>query len=131
MALGWISVLKLVPWGGVIEATPQIVQAAKKLLGSTKKKDADPVTNNNANAGLYAQAPAPVTVQLQHLQERIVRLEQEHQASAVLIQSLAEQNAQVVLAIEALRQRSQRLTVATSVLVVGLAGLLAWALVRA
>lgn len=133
MALGWISVLKLVPWGGVIEATPQIVQAAKKLLGSTKKKDVDAFASNksSANPGLYAEATAPVAGQLQHLHERIARLEQEHQASAALIQSLAEQNAQVVQAIEALRQRSQRLTVFTSVLVVGFAGLLIWVLMHA
>lgn len=128
MALGWITVLKLVPWGGVIEATPQIVQAAKKLLGSTKKKDADTFTNAAPTAGIHTESPAPVALQLQHLQERLVRLEQAHQASAVLIQSLAEQNAQVVQAVEALRKRSQRLTVAVSVLAITLVGLWAWIL---
>ena len=48
--------------------------------------------------------------------------------SAVLIQSLAEQNAQVVQAVEVLRQRQQRLTVAVGVLAVGCAGLLVWVL---
>ena len=32
MAVGWMSALKLVPWGDVIEATPQIMQAARKLI---------------------------------------------------------------------------------------------------
>ena len=35
--VGWVTALKLVPWGDVIEATPQILQAAKKLLGATRK----------------------------------------------------------------------------------------------
>ena len=55
-------------------------------------------------------------------------LEQEQQESAVLIQSLAEQNAQVVQAVEVLRQRQQLLTVAVGVLAVGCAGLLVWVL---
>lgn len=124
MALGWITVLKLVPWGGVIEATPQIVQAAKKLLGSAKKKEADTFPS----ADMHTGNPTQATSQVQHLQERLLRLEQAHQASAVLIQSLAEQNAQVVQAVEALRKRSQRLTVAVSVLAITLAGLWVWVL---
>jgi len=67
-------------------------------------------------------------LQLQHLRERVAILEQEQQESAVLIQSLAEQNAQVVQAVEVLRQRQQRLTVAVGVLAVGCAGLLVWVL---
>ena len=38
MAISWITALKLVPWGDVIEATPQVVKAAKSLL---RKKDAE------------------------------------------------------------------------------------------
>ena len=37
MAVGWMSALKLVPWGDVIEATPQIMQAARKLISNTRK----------------------------------------------------------------------------------------------
>ena len=39
--VGWVTALKLVPWGDVIEATPQILQAAKKLLGATRKGKAE------------------------------------------------------------------------------------------
>ena len=69
-----------------------------------------------------------MALQLEHLRERVAMLEQEQQESAVLIQSLAEQNAQVVQAVEVLRQRQQRLTVAVGVLAVGCAGLLVWVL---
>ena len=41
MAAGWVAALKLLPWGDVIEATPQSLQAAKKLLGTTQKGNAD------------------------------------------------------------------------------------------
>jgi hypothetical protein len=33
--VGWVTALKLVPWGDVIEATPQILQAAKKRCAMT------------------------------------------------------------------------------------------------
>lgn len=122
MAAGWVAALKLVPWGDVIEATPQILQAARKLLGTTQKGNAD------AAAGAGGEPAMPVALQLQRLRDRVAQLEREQQESAVLIQSLAEQNAQVVRAVEVLRQRQQRLTVAAGILAVACTGLLVWML---
>ena len=127
MAAGWITALKLVPWGDVIEATPQILAAAKKLLGASRGGGAGASgapAAENAPASLSATPEAA----LRQLQERVDRLEQEQQASALLIQSLAEQNAQVVQAVEALRQRSQRLVGAVAVLAALCVGLLVWVL---
>ncbi|HQS19563.1 MULTISPECIES: hypothetical protein [unclassified Acidovorax] len=126
MAVGWVTALKLVPWGDVLEATPQILQAAKKLLGSTRQGTADAAAGTLAGAG--DAATPPVALQLQQLRERVARLEQEQQESAVLIQSLAEQNAQVVQAVEVLRLRNQRLTAAIALLGAVCAGLIVWAL---
>ena len=126
MAVGWVNALKLVPWGDVLEATPQILQAAKKLLGSTRQGTADAAAGTLAGAG--DAATPPVALQLQQLRERVARLEQEQQESAVLIQSLAEQNAQVVQAVEVLRLRNQRLTAAIALLGAVCAGLIVWAL---
>ena len=130
MAAGWVAALKLVPWGDVIEATPQILQAAKKLLGTTQKGNADAAAGA-LEGGAGGETAMPVALQLQHLRDRVAQLELEQQESAVLIQSLAEQNAQVVQAVETLRLRNQRLTVAIAVLgaVCVCAGLLlAWTL---
>ena len=126
MAVGWVTALKLVPWGDVLEATPQILQAAKKLLGSTRQGTSDAAAGTLAGAG--DAATPPVALQLQQLRERVARLEQEQQESAVLIQSLAEQNAQVVQAVEVLRLRNQRLTAAIALLGAVCAGLIVWAL---
>ena len=126
MAVGWVTALKLVPWGDVLEATPQMLQAAKKLLGSTRQGTADAAAGTLAGAG--DAATPPVALQLQQLRERVARLEQEQQESAVLIQSLAEQNAQVVQAVEVLRLRNQRLTAAIALLGAVCAGLIVWAL---
>jgi hypothetical protein len=126
MAVGWVTALKLVPWGDVLEATPQILQAAKKLLGRTRQGTADAAAGTLAGAG--DAATPPVALELQQLRERVARLEQEQQESAVLIQSLAEQNAQVVQAVEVLRLRNQRLAAAIAVLGAVCVGLIVWAL---
>ena len=127
MAAGWVAALKLVPWGDVIEATPQILQAARKLLGTTQKGNAEAAAGA-LEEGAGGEPAIPVALQLQHLRDRVARLEQEQQESALLIQSLAEQNAQVVQAVEVLRQRHRRLTVAVGVLAAGGIGLLVWVL---
>ena len=127
MAAGWVAALKLVPWGDVIEATPQILQAAKKLLGTTQKGNADAAAGA-LEGGAGGETAMPVALQLQHLRDRVAQLEREQQESAVLIQSLAEQNAQVVRAVEVLRQGQQRLTVAAGILAVACTGLLVWVL---
>ncbi|KRA06951.1 hypothetical protein [Acidovorax sp. Root568] len=128
MAASWVAALKLVPWGDVIEATPQILQAAKKLLGTTQKGNAEAATA--ALDGAVGEPAIPVALQLQHLRDRVAQLEREQQESAMLIQSLAEQHAQVVQAVEVQRRRQQWLTVAVSMLAVACAGLLVWVLTQ-
>ena len=105
MAASWVAALKLAPWGDVIEATPQILQAAKKLLGTTQKGNAEAATG--ALDGAAGETAIPAALQLQHLRDRVAQLEREQQESAMLIQSLAEQHAQVVQAVEVQRRRQQ------------------------
>lgn len=122
----WMTALKLVPWGDVLEATPQILQAAKKLMGKTRAANKEPATAALTDAGDTPENR--VSAQLQHLLERVAQLEQEQQDSAVLTQSLAEQNAAVIRTVEALRVRNQRLGFAVTALGVVVAGLAAWIL---
>ena len=123
MAVGWVAALKLVPWGDVLEATPHILQAAKKLIGATRKGAEEAAAGTLVDAAL-----PPVAQQLEHLHQRVARLEQEQLESAALIQSLAEQNARVVQAVDALRVRNQRLLAAVAVLALACIGLTVWAL---
>jgi hypothetical protein len=122
----WLTALKLVPWGEVIEATPQILTAARKLMGKTRAS-ADGTQSHPADAGGTA-APTPLEEQIEALAQRVALLEQEQRDSAALIQSLAEQNAVVVRAVEALRRRSQRLMGAVAVLGAACAALGIWVL---
>ena len=121
----WMTALKWVPWGDVIEATPQILQAAKKLMGKTRAAAKEPAAG--ALAGAEGTATNAEDAQLAQLRERVAQLEQEQQDSAALIQSLAEQNAVVVRAVDGLRQRNRRLGFAVVTLAVFVAGLLVWA----
>jgi len=125
MAISWITALKLVPWGDVIEATPQVVKAAKGLL---RKKDAAAEEAAAPAASSRLSTPHSSGEQalqlIQSLEGRIRQLEQGQQQSAELIQQLAEQNAQVIRTVDLLRTGAQRLAwacVALGVTVVGLA----------
>ncbi len=126
----WLTALKLVPWGDVIEATPQILTAAKKLMGRTRAGGGSEAATGSLTSAEGSTA-APVEAQVRALADRVAKLEQEQRDSAALIESLAEQNAVVVRAVEALRLRSQRLTVAVGVLSAACAALAIWALRQA
>ncbi len=129
MAIGWMTALKLVPWADVIEATPQILQAARRLMGSTRKGPASDMETAAADAGGGAVTMTTAD-QLAVLRDALVQLQDEQRASAQLIESLAEQNAVLVRAVDALRQRQQRLVWAAWLLAASTAGLLAWAFTR-
>ncbi len=129
MAIGWMTALKLVPWADVIEATPQILQAARRLMGSTRKGPASDMEAAAAGAGGGAVTMTTAD-QLAVLRDALVQLQDEQRASAQLIESLAEQNAVLVRAVDALRQRQQRMVWAAWLLAASTAGLLAWAFTR-
>jgi hypothetical protein len=134
MAVGWMSVLKMVPWSDVISNAPKVADGAKKLWSTVAKK--------TGVAGVSAPAEAPATPQdlpaaelLALLQEQLARqeaslsdLHQQLLSSTALIQTLAEQNAQLVQRVEANRVRVRWLTLAVALLGLGL-GLL-WGLGR-
>ncbi|MBF5003316.1 hypothetical protein [Diaphorobacter caeni] len=121
MAIPWIAALKLVPWGEVIEAAPQVIRAAKGLV---RKKDADEQRGKQAAAAAAsAERLSPPTSsgelalqQVQHLQGRIELLEQSQHQSLDIIEKLAEQNAQLVATVSALRVGAQRLVWACAAL---------------
>ncbi|MEG1357959.1 hypothetical protein, partial [Comamonas sp.] len=115
------SALKLVPWGEVIKATPQVVKAAQSLL---KKKEAQAEANEySASAQQEAQHLSPPTsageqalLLIQQQELRIAQLEQSQRQSLEIIEKLAQQNAQIVTTVGALRTGAQRLAWACGVL---------------
>lgn len=134
MAVGWMSVLKMVPWSDVISNAPKVADGAKKLWSTVARKtgtatEAEPPatpahTQDLPAAELLARLQAQLTRQEQGLSE----LHQQMVSSAALIQTLAEQNAQLVQRVEANRLRVRWLSLAVALLALGL-GLL-WGLGR-
>lgn len=116
MAIGWLTALKVIPWSDVIEATPGIVKGARKIF--TRGQQADvPVAGAPG-----AAAPDRVT----QLEAALAQLREQQQASAQLIETLAEQNARIVEAVQILRVRTRLLMVVSAVLALGLTAAVLW-----
>ncbi|MCA1322772.1 hypothetical protein [Herbaspirillum sp. alder98] len=112
MGLSWMSAIKLIPWGDVVQATPGIVRGARDLWSRTR----------GAKEAVAAQ-PAPVNASddLAQLSTRIARLETEQLEASQLINTLAEQNAQLVATLDAQRRRTRALLAFCVLLALGLA----------
>ena len=132
MAIGWVSALKLVPWGDVIQAAPHVLKAAKGLLNkSPAEGGGDAAEAPGAPAGIAPPAQNAGELALQHvaqLEARVAQLEQAQHASAQLIQQMAEQQSQIVQTVGLLRTGATRLAWSCGVLSVAVIGLLVYVL---
>lgn len=106
MAIGWLTVLKMVPWGDVIENAPKVAVGAKKLWDKVGKKPEVVVPETvGPVAPSPAQAQAQMQQQLAALQRATAELHQQMLDSTELIKTLAEQNTQLVKRVESNRKR--------------------------
>ncbi len=127
-----MSVLKMVPWRDVISSAPKVADGAKKLWDTVAKKAGVPVESAPADSTDTPQdlpaseLLAQLQTQLTQQEQRLSELHQQMISSSELIQTLAEQNAQLVQRVEANRVRVRWLTLAVVLLGLGL-GLL-WGL---
>ncbi len=115
MAFPWLTALKLIPWGDVVESAPAVLNAAKKLL--------------ERRAGA-PRAPAPSDDPLASLQQELSGLRDEQRRAAELISSLAAQNERLVEAVEILRIRTRVLMYASLALTAALIALAVHVLAR-
>ncbi len=120
MAIGWLTILKSVPWTEVIKNAPKVAEGAKKLWNAVGKQRA---ADEAAEAGAQpAASHEPHTLEALEaraavLEKAVSDLHGQMLASSELIKELAEQNAQLVKRIEANRKRTLWLAAATLVLV--------------
>ncbi|WP_304862601.1 hypothetical protein [Rhodoferax sp.] len=117
MAIGWMTVLKMVPWTDVISNAPVIADGAKKLWNAVARKspsatDAQPALSPGADAVATLQA------RLAAVEATALDLHQQMLASSELIKALADQNAQLIRRAEVHRVRLVRLAWATVVLAI-------------
>lgn len=121
MAIGWLTVLKLVPWSDVISNAPKVADGAKKLWSAAARKPASaemPLRSEQAELTPDAQSIAVLQAQLTAADAAISDLHNQMLASSELIKALAEQNTQLIQRVEVNRVRVLWLSGATAVLAV-------------
>lgn len=119
MAIGWLTVLKLVPWGDVIENAPKVASGAKKLWNNVGKKPDAPPETLAPVPGMPGDVPDPVAAlqaEVLQLQGAVAQLHQQMLQSSALIGSLAEQNTQLIARVEVNRKRVLGLAIAVVML---------------
>lgn len=126
MAIGWINALRVIPWKDVLDAAPGVVKGAKRLFTTTKDEtNSQPMADNSSTMVSFdAEGLTNLDNRVRHLQAKIIELNSDHNSSAKLIKSLAEQNAHVVNVIEVLQVRIKLLIYACVVLTITLSTLI-------
>jgi protein-tyrosine-phosphatase len=131
MAIGWLSILKNVPWSDVISNAPKVADGAKKLWNATANKPAgQKAAAPGASSGSPAdpQALAALAARVATLEATTAELHEQMRASSELITALAEQNAQLIKRLEVNRRRVLGLAAITvALVVVALVGMANWA----
>ena len=122
----WITALKIIPWGSVLESAPHIVKAAKQVFSAAKSDSSSFAEVSSSPTGDGSVNPDKLDKRIRLLEAKIIELSNEQRASAELIKSLAEQNALIVEAIEVFRVRVKILLIACISLVGVLAGVVFW-----
>jgi hypothetical protein len=110
--MGFGLLFKVIPWGDVIAAAPAVVDGAKKLWG---------LARDRKPAEVEGARPQGAEGRVRQLEAEVAELRRESAASSELIKSLAEQNAQLVKAVDILRVRTRALLAATAIAAVLLA----------
>lgn len=134
MAIPWLVVLKSVPWTDVISNAPKVVDGAKKLWNTVSGKpvartppaeqaDRPPTPEPASEPGTdpLAESISRLEARLTAAESTASELHGQMLASSELIQSLADQNAQLIKHLEDHRMRIKWLTLA----VIGLAAAIA------
>lgn len=108
MAIGWLTVLKLVPWGEVIGNAPMIAERAKRLWGAVARSAPavePPHAKLESSHSSESRDIADLHAQLAAASLEITDLHQQMLASSELIKALAEQNAKLIERVEQHRIR--------------------------
>lgn len=124
MAINWLTVLRAVPWGQVIENAPKIADSAKRLWGSVSRTPAPEAPASATADATEAMDYAALETRVAALEARTQELHEQMLASSELIKNLAEQNAQLVRLVEANRLRVIWLSAIASVALIVTVGVL-------
>ena len=117
MAIGWLSVLKWVPWNDVISNAPRLANEAKKLWSTVAKTLPTPEPSpTQTSHSLDSQSLALLQADLELVITEVTDLHKQMLESSQLIKALADQNTQLIRRIEVQRIRTLWLAGITAVL---------------
>lgn len=108
MAIGWLAVLKSVPWTEVINNAPKVTDGAKKLWNAVAGKPSLAETSNwpeKPVASVDSESFIILEARITTLEAAISDLHDQMLASTELIKALADQNVQLIQRIETTRVR--------------------------
>jgi len=130
MAIPWLTALKVIPWGDVIEHAPKVLKGARDLLERQRQRgrEAEPPAPDLRAGVIDMPDPTPPEVrelqqQLAAAREDVARLQQTQEQITQTLAELAEQNTRLVGAVELLRKRTRLLMGAVLVLALVLGAL--------
>ena len=108
MAIGWISLLKTVPWADVISTAPAVADGAKKLWKTVAQKAQSDAAPPAASAPMHRPEDATLAQlqsQIAAMESQMTELQQQMLVSSELINALASQNTELVKRAQANRVR--------------------------
>lgn len=122
MAIGWLTILKTVPWSEVISNAPKVADGAKKLWQTVGKKATTQPATESATAVYDESAEVPslatLAAQIKATEAKTAQLHAQMLASSELIAALAEQNTQLIKRLETHRKRVLWLSAVTALLAI-------------
>jgi len=117
MAIGWLTLLKAVPWIEVAKKAPEVAESAKKLWSAIANKSSKPEIEVYSETALFSskeQEIMSLKVRLTAIEAAHLELHNQMLASAELIKTLAEQNTQLINSIDMQRKKLFRLVIFVS-----------------
>lgn len=130
MAISWVTALKLVPWGDVIQAAPSVLKAAKGLMKKAPEQEMEDAAQaafpDLSHPGLASNSGELALQQVALLEARVQQLEAAQRASNQVLEKMAEQQAQIVKTVGLLRTGATRLAWACGILCTAVVGLIVY-----
>ena len=114
--MNWLTALKILPWGDMIEYAPKLVNGAQKLWQRVKNEKAA------TDAIIIEHAPladSDIARELQELKQQLQDAQAQQLELSNLVSELAAQNQRLVSAIDVLRTRSRLLGIVSIALAMG------------
>lgn len=101
MALGWLALLKTLPWTDVISAAPQVAGGARSLWDAVANRSAAKIPL----ASDVEAAPARMALRIDQNEAALAALHAQMLSASEIITTLADQNTLMVAKIELIRVR--------------------------